>query len=214
MSLQMMNRFQALLSYLDGETVAEYEEAPDDNAGALLFELFTFTQYPVSSWLVQTIYQNTFDAPFDGVSGWRFLEPEPRGVLDVDNSMSLVVPESATPYGVREVVKATTDTNGVDVFGFASVSNIVKKAISEGDIGAVNIDCQFMYTGWCMGASSRSGLPYYSLDSQDLNAYFQILLEESDYTQAMADNDNIIEESAGGLTTQFKVVGIWKKVVV
>lgn len=209
MSLQMQNMFQfSLYHYSSGDLVA-YKEAPDSKDGVLVYEIFLFGQYPPSMWTSITVYDEAFTAPFAGPADWPFIENDPWVLLDVANIANIVVPDKATPYGLREVVKGVTDTNAVPVFGYFALSSILKRGVATGE--AADVSCSFRNKVHCMGASVRSGHQYYATNLVDTASYNQIGLLETDYTQAMADNDNIVESTVGGMDYTYKIVAIFKE---
>lgn len=209
MSLQMQNMFQfSFYHYSEGD-LGVYKEAPDSKPGLLRYEIFLLGSYPPSLWTSLTIYDEAFVVPFVGPAGWLFVEPDPLVILDVANVANIIVPTQVIPYGLRDVVHAVTDTNDVSVFGFLALSAILKRGIAT-DISE-DVPCVFRHKVHCMGASVRSGHPYYATNVADNLSYNQIGLLETDYTQAMADNDNIVISTRGGIDYTYKIVALFKK---
>jgi hypothetical protein len=167
-----------------------------------------FSQYPPSAWWSYAIY-GEFDTPYVSTSSVNYIiEQEPIAVLDVDSSMSLITPAKADSYGLREVVHGVTETNEINVFGFPSQWIVRKRGIS---LDQVDSECALLHKALSMGAGVRSGRPYLAQDLTDSIRYDQIILREQDYTQAMADADNLLSYSLGGNDVTVKVVGIWKE---
>lgn len=177
------NHYSAMLVYLDAGVVTATALAADT-----AYELFMFCQ-DVPRFRVLTIW-GPHDAP------WALEESayyETSFLLQGDCSSSNLGDMNPDTVDDKQSTVLTTTTNGVVVPGYYVTGTVLDRGLHyEAEI----IDSSLCFVE-LIGSSGilEGGIPW-STPPDNSNNYSSIL-READYTQAMKDNDNILETAAG-----------------
>lgn len=180
----------------------------DQGAYGVYITLLLFgADYPTN--IIISSHYGPFDLPFSAPSGWAI--PEYDGIL-LDPTDVLVTPKivNVTRYKGQDypgIVEGNTVSNGVPVKGYFAGCGIYDMGI------IIGVD----EPGWCQvhyhilyNSAEQAGPIEYSDFSGVKTGRWVGLLKESDYTQAIADNDDVVNFSFFGVNYSMQVIGLWK----
>jgi len=199
--MTMQNLIQArLYNYTDAWEIWEW-----DAGGSFELHLFLFTTYVPQAWDVMTmISANPSTAPFVAPIGFYLQQDSPRVELGLAANGIFTPDTTPLEYPINAAT-GTTLTNGVDVQGFLATTTIE-------DFGFVNgvdpLEFNILVRVLSDGATVRGGDVPYSLEA-GARGYESIIIPETLYTQAMADNRNLFDVTVGPVTAHYQVVGLF-----
>jgi hypothetical protein len=165
-------------------------------------EVMLFTEYMPGSVMVISNYPAvTVPAAFGAFS---YIEATPAVDLDLAG-ISTMTPDSS-PVSINETAKGATTTNGVEVYGSVLDVSLADLGLEDGG-GALEATPRLFVQA--PGATVRAPVNVVATDATNNLLYNQVILDETDYTQAMADANNTFTYDVGANTFVWSIVGIY-----
>ncbi len=209
---QPYTAYQAALVFLN--EAGEYDQLLRQPPDSILAQLLLFgADYPVKIGGAQIFEQQVYDSAGTLVPIQDLIFPilPPNGTALADAVPNILPTVSFNQY--KKIATGSTATNGVSVSGYpayAFVSGHTLFASEEGDGGdrasfGVSLDVTLN------GAVIDGPGNYNAIVTTSTNALINVILYEPNLTQAIVDNNYIIENViiAGGSAATLNVVGLW-----
>ena len=203
----MQNSLKAYLMYEFGDPAQYGNELFTFQGADFPLEIFLFSQYVPGDIDIYTKYER-FNSPFTWNGVFRILEDMPTIIQGISNS-DIIVPTKAA-LAPSELAFGETVTNGVEVFGSSVYCELEDNSIT---FNAAAVDPEVFIRVQAPGATVRTPVQVRGGDTNLNTVNLNMILKESDYTQAMADNDNIVEYVYPGVGTDIataRIVGLWE----
>jgi hypothetical protein len=151
-----------------------------------------------------------YDTPTAPVLGNFPSFPEQPLIFDGTHFLAfgnfLYTTSQLSPVGPKGGIYGDTLTNKVSVSGFAAWTALTYRNLVQ-DTKTLGPRLEFDIT--TNGAVIAGRYPYMALTQVAGDAILPCFLRESDYTEEIAEHDNIYTYSAGGLTTVLAVCGLF-----
>jgi hypothetical protein len=205
MNHSMLNAgFSRLLASAGVDSWIPLENVPDGKT----YELFFLSTYCPDQVCVWNFYADAFTIPYIGVEEWRQSQITPvSGILGANG---IFTPDVALLVNPRLSATGHTLTNNVEVYGFYSVITLSTRSIADAQ---GTIDAEYYVDFRAMGGSVRLD-PFTVTTVGGVTTNHQsVFIPEEDYTQAMADNNNVFElHTFGAAVLTGHVAGLYHEV--